>query len=281
MKPVIAGLDRVRIAVENLETARRSFAALGFTVAERARHVGRGTGDCSVVMKGVDGTGMVLELVAQIDRHEEDAALTARLKSGEGMLALGLKTTDADIAAQELDLASPQQAFRSIDQGGSMKMASFSLLDVLAAGGKRPALEAVENLSPELVFQDRWMRHANTALAVREIQIRSDSVRSDVLACAPYTCPAQTDGQARAIEAQMDGNRVARLTFLSDKAWGDLYGKDDTATAALVIECENAITAKTFLEDAGMNPTFVNSRLNGYRVPVEKSHGVHLTFVAG
>ena len=281
MKPVIAGLDRVRIAVENLETARRSFTALGFTVAERARHVGRGTGDCSVVMRGLDGTGMVLELVAQIDRHEEDAALTSRLKSGEGVLALGLKTVDADKAAEALDLSTPQQAFRSIDQDGAMKMASFSLLDVLAASGKRPALEAVENLSADLVFQDRWMTHANTALAVREIQIRSDSVRTDVLACAAYTSPAQTDAQAREVEAKLDGGRVARLTFLSDKAWGDLYGKDDTATAALVIECENAIAAKTLLEDAGMTPEFVNSRLNGYRIPVEKSHGVHLTFVAG
>ena len=281
MKPVIAGLDRVRIAVENLETARRSFAALGFTVAERARHVGRGTGDCSVVMKGVDGTGMVLELVAQIDRHEEDQALTSRLKSGEGVLALGLKTKDADAAAEALALSAPQQAFRSIDQDGSMKMASFSLLDVLGASDKRPALEAVENLSPELVFQDRWMAHANTAVAVREIQIRSDSVRTDVLACAPYASPAQTDAQAREVEAKLDGGRVARVTFLSDKAWGDLYGKEDTATSALVIECENAITAKTFLEEAGMKPEFVNSRLNGYRIPVEKSHGVHLTFVAG
>ena len=281
MTPVIAGLDRVRIAVENLETARRSFKTLGFTVAERARHVGYGTGDYSIILKGVDGAGMALELIAQIDRHEEDASLTKRLELGEGVLALGLKTGNIEEAAKDLDLSDGEQAYRSIKADGAIKMASFNLLDILEATDQRPALEAIEILTPDLLFQKPLMDHANTALAVREIQVRSDSVRTDVLACAPFTSPAQTDAQAREVEARLDGERVARLTFLSDKAWGDLYGKEDTASAALVIECENAIAAKTLLEEAGLEPQFVNSRLNGYRVSVDKTHGVHLTFIAG
>ena len=89
MTPVISGLDRVSIAVENLETARRSFAALGFTVAERARHVGRGTGDYSLVMPGVAGNGVTIELVAQIDQHEDDGGIALRLNRGKGCCRWG------------------------------------------------------------------------------------------------------------------------------------------------------------------------------------------------
>lgn len=281
MKPTIQGLDRVSIAVENLEVARASFAALGFTLAPRSRHVGQGTGNYTIALSGVAGDGAYIELLAQIDAHQEDASLVNRLNlSGEGLLSLGLKTQDVEAAQSALDLGDPVQTHRAIHADGMTKMASFNLLSVLDSVKNRPSFDLVEHMSPELVFQPDLMAHENLATGIREIHVRSDSVRDEVMTCAPYCTPAQTDAQARQVDALMDGSRVARLTFLSDKAWGDLYGKNDAATAGLVIECSNAIEAKAYLESAGFAPEFVNSRLNGYRLPVEKTHGVWITFVA-
>lgn len=278
----IQGLDRVSIAVTNLEAARKSFETLGFSLAARSRHVGRGTGNYRILMPGVAGDGCYIELLAQIDAHEEDALLSARLADqGEGLVSLGLKTKDAEAAQSDLpDAGDVMSAYGSVERDGTTQMANFTLLDLLAAKGRRPAMAAVEHGSHDLIFQPRWMTHANGVVAVREVHVRSDSVRDDALATEGFTTSAQNEAEDRKVDDLMDGQRVSRLSFLSDKGWEALYGEGDTATAGLVLECENAIETKSLLTEAGLEPEFVNSSLNGYRIPVTKTHGIWLTFVS-
>ena len=285
MRSSIMGLDRVSLAVENLEAARKSFEALGFSLSSRSRHVGRGTGNYRILMPGVAGNGVYIELLAQIDAHEQDDLLQTRLQGpGEGLLSLGLKTEHAEGAQGDLadDLAGGDvfQAFGSVDKDGVAQMASFNLLTLLEAHKSRPAMAAVEHGSRDLIYQDKWMSHANGALAIREIHVRSDSVNEDVAATQPFFTPAQNEAQDRQVDALMDGERVARMTFLSDPAWDELYGEAADGTAGLVIECANAIETKAHLEAAGVEVEFVNSRLNGYRVPLDQTHGIWLTFVS-
>ena len=278
----ITGLDRVSIAVTNLEAARKSFETFGFSLAARSRSVGQGTGNYGILMPGVAGDGCCLELLAQIDVREEDVLLSARLADqGEGLVSLSLKTKDAEAAQTDI-IGSGEliPAYRLVERDGTTQIASFLLLDLLSARGQRPAMAAVEHRDHGLTFQPRWMTHANGVVAVREIHVRSDSVREDVLASQQFTTSAQNEAEDRKVADLMGGQRVARLTFLSDKAWEAFYGEGDTSTAGLILECKNAIETKSLLIEAGLEPSFVNSFLNGYRIPVSKTHGIWLTFVS-
>lgn len=285
----LKGLDRVSLAVDNLEAARKSFLALGFTLSARSRHLGRGTGAYRIALPGLADDGVHLELVAQIDASEPDPALQARLKHhGEGLLALTLKAQDMNAAEAEAraTLSDPaRDSLRpeirtSIDHDGGQTKADFTLLTLLDGLGKRPVLQASAHATPELIYQNRWMHHLNGALAVREVHVRSDSLVDDIYAAAPFCAPAQNAAQDRQVAARMDGDRVARLVLYSDAAWAGMYGEGDPHTAGLVFECDNAIEAKSHLQAVGLEPEFVNSRLNGYRVPIAHSHGIWMTFVS-
>ena len=162
----LGGVDHVAVLVQDLDLARDTWAALGFTLSPRGVHSAhRGTGN-HTIMLGPD----YLELQGVLTPTKFNAPSRARLERREGIERTGLRALDAEAAAADLRrrgiaVVGPQDFSRPVDlPGGGTGEARFRTiqwpLDRVPAGMR---IFAVQHVTPEVVWLPTLQRHANTA----------------------------------------------------------------------------------------------------------------------
>lgn len=166
----VTGLDHALIGVADLEAARERFRALGFTITPRGHHFGWGTANYCIMFEGD-----YLELLGIVDPsafvNNLDRFLAAH---GEGLLGLAFATVDSAEAARLLATAgitveTPKHLSRALELPEGNIEPHFSLLQLPPEA--TPGLSAFlcQHLTRDLVWQRRWISHANGALGVRAI----------------------------------------------------------------------------------------------------------------
>ena len=169
---MLTGIDHLVIAVEDLEAARKSYAALGFTVVEGGRHTGIGTYNALIAFED----GAYLELIAFYEPRD-DHRWFAPLQKGQGLVDFCLQTDDlpADTLALRragVDIGEPEKRNRVRPDGVDVRWV-FSL----ARGphrGVAPFIIADETGRDERVPRQRT--HATGVTGVGSVTVAVDDV---------------------------------------------------------------------------------------------------------
>ena len=169
---MLTGIDHLVIAVEDLEAARKSYTALGFTVMEGGRHTGIGTYNALIAFED----GAYLELIAFYEPRD-DHRWFAPLQKGQGLVDFCLQTDDlpGDTVALRragVDIGEPEKRNRVRPDGVDVRWV-FSL----ARGphrGVAPFIIADETGRDERVPRQRT--HASGVTGVGSVTVAVEDI---------------------------------------------------------------------------------------------------------
>lgn len=231
--PAIAhSLDHVGIAGADLDALSAQYAALGFTLTPLARHSGRRSPDGPVVPFGTGNRCVMLrqgylELIAIVDPVAFSNTLDRFLAryAGIHILALGIADEAANLArlrAAGFDLPGIAYLERPVDDadpaGPKARFARLPIPDPTDGSTPEGRLQLIRHLTPEAIWQERFLRHANGAEALEEVVMAAaDPATTTARLARMAGLPAQPDGAGGFILALPRGRlRVTDGAHLPD-----------------------------------------------------------------
>jgi hypothetical protein len=175
-----ASLDHVGIAGRDLGTMAGAFERLGFQVTPLARHSGKRTPDGPVVPFGTGNRCIMLregyiELIAIVDPAAFSNTLDRFLAryAGIHIIALGIDDETANLDRLRragIDIPGVAYLERPVDDadpdGPRARFARLPLPD--APEGR---LQLIRHLTPEAIWQERFLTHPNHAVGLAEVVI--------------------------------------------------------------------------------------------------------------
>jgi len=165
-------LDHVGVVTADLNSAARAWRKLGFALTRLARHAApAGTGNrCAMLRNGY------VELISVVDPARPSATLQRFLARYAGIHILSLGISDEQAALARLrqagfatDIAFTERPADSAKPNGPQ--AGFARLPLTDA---EPRLQLLRHLTPELVWQKRFLRHPNHAVALDAVVMVAD-----------------------------------------------------------------------------------------------------------
>jgi hypothetical protein len=219
MSDAATTLDHVGICTADGPALWAAYERLGFALTPVARQSGRrapgapveqfGTGNrCAMLRRGY------LELLAVIDPSLFDNGLSRFLARYTGMhiLALGMDDAEANLARLHragLSIPGISPLERPVDDPNGPR-ARFERLPLPDAPEGR--VQLIRHLTPELIWQERWLDHPNGAVALEEMVLASaepaeSAARLSRLAGQPVT----PDPAGGFLLVLADGSRVRVL----------------------------------------------------------------------
>ncbi len=171
----IDGIDHVLVAVADLEKAHARWARLGFTLTPRGGHPEWGTANHCIMFPDD-----YVELIGAVAPGVKAEALQARLAAaGEGVSGLALASSDAAAAGQDLRLAgveagAPAALSRPLETADGTVMPRFTLVDLPSDTLPGATAFICQHLTPALLRQPEWLRHANGAIGIASVTIVVD-----------------------------------------------------------------------------------------------------------
>lgn len=171
----ITGVDHSIVGVTDLEAARATYEALGFTVTPRGRHIGWSTANYCIMFDRD-----YIELVGIVEPDGYSAGLDAILaERGEGLLKLALRSENAArthgfFDAQGLITEPVRELARELELPEGTVLPEFRLVHPRPAALPGLAGFVCQHLTPRMVWQPQWCRHRNTATGVRSYAILAD-----------------------------------------------------------------------------------------------------------
>jgi hypothetical protein len=179
MTETALALDHVGVCNWDLGPMVTAYTALGFSLSPIAQQSGRRTPDSEVELYGTGNRCAFLkhgyiELLAVLDpaRFDNDLGRFIARHGGLHILALGVNDPEANLARMRragIPIAGVAHLQRPVEPGGPI--AKFSRLPYPDAPEGR--IQLIRHLTPELVWQKRWMDHANKAEALTELVLVS------------------------------------------------------------------------------------------------------------
>lgn len=173
-------LDHVGVAARDLAPLAAAFERLGFTLTPVAQQSGRRAPDLPVEPYGTGNRCAFLrhgyiELIAILDPARFDNGLGGWLSryAGAHIIALAMGDEAANLdRLRRAGVSIPGVAYleRPVEPGGAV--ARFARLPLPDAPEGR--LQLIRHLTPELVWDQRWMGHANRAEALTAVILVAD-----------------------------------------------------------------------------------------------------------
>src|SRR5262245_11865286 len=275
----IAGIDHALVGVRDLEAARAAWAALGFAITPRGRHIGWATGNyCIMFDRGY------VELLGIVDPAGFTNDLDRFLAEREGLLGLALRSTDGERTARWLAAAGlapdgPKDLKRALELPEGPVMPAFKLVSVPPAA--TPGLKAFfcQHLTPELIRRPAWVVHANRAIALKTVVTVAE--RPAELAPAYARLFGDATVTATADSLAVDTGE-GELLFVTAAGLARLYPRIDLPSiappwiAALQIGVPVIAETADYLDDKGVR-TIATGR--GIAVPPDRASGAIVEFV--
>jgi len=170
----INGIDHCLVGVHDLETARRSFARLGFTLSAMGRHPRWGTANTCLMFPQ-----NYIELLSIVDDSAANPVLRQFLHHRQGLTAVALATDDAGEAAAALAAAglaapAPEDLSRTLELPEGPAEPRFRLLHLPPEATPNLTLMLTQHLDPALVWRPEWQVHANGAQAITAVTVVVD-----------------------------------------------------------------------------------------------------------
>ena len=177
-------LDHVGIAGSDLDQLATTYERLGFALTPIARHSGRRTPDGPIVPFGTGNRCAILrdgyiELIAVIDAENlaNSPEFSLARYAGLQLLALGIDDEDANLArmrAGGVNILGAAYLERPVDDADPAgPKARFARLPLPDAPEGRIFL--IRHLTPEAIWQERFLSHPNHAQALVEVIVASSA----------------------------------------------------------------------------------------------------------
>lgn len=173
-------LDHVGICAQQLGPMTAQFEALGFSLSPIAQQSGRPTPEAPVELYATGNRCAFLkhgyiELLAILEPGRFDNGLGKFIARYEGLhiLAMGMDDAEANLARMRragIPIPGVAHLERPVDKPDGPR-AKFSRLPYPDAPEGR--LQLITHHTPELIWQERWMDHANQAVALTELLLVS------------------------------------------------------------------------------------------------------------
>ena len=168
-------VDHVGVAARDLAPMAAAYERLGFALSPVAQQSGRRRPDLPVEKYGSGNRCAFLkhgyiELIAILDPALYDNTLNAFLARYAGMHILALAMTDEEanltrMRAAGIEIPGVAYLERPVEAGGPI--AKFARLPFPDPPEGR--VQLIRHLTPERVWQEKWMDHANKAVALEEV----------------------------------------------------------------------------------------------------------------
>lgn len=274
----ITGLDHVIIAVQDLDSEHARAHTLGFTTTEITPHVGWGTANTCIMLRGLDGQGDYVEILGVRDPNVGTNGLAEHLEDqGEGLLSLALKgraeLATAAFEQQGIQHFGIESLHRDVQVvAGMAQRASFKLVRPQRGPFSPVPLFVCEHLNPEAVWAPRFLDHANGAVGIRAVQIM---MPKDQNLGTGYE--ALISG---AFGGSGNGPIGADLEFYTEEDWQQMYGGTE-ATEAIVYQVADLNQTGQFLAQSGLDYRTAKAGYRGYIVDPWNASGVFMVFSDG
>lgn len=280
-------LDHVGLFVADLDAVPAALARLGFTLTPRAVHMsndaaGRpapsGTSNhCAMFHEGY------LEILGATADTPLAAQLTTRLARYPGAHLLAFAAADAPerhaaLTGSDLDPLPLVYLRRPVDTGGGAATARFSVVRMPPERMPEGRVQIVTHHTPDLVWQPRFLTHANGAEALREVWVCVDDPTEAAGRFGRLLArPTRTvDG-----ESDVDLNR-GRIRFLTPARLARLLpGATPPGLpfiAAIRLRCADLAATRRFFNDKGIPA--VDQDPACLRLPATEAFGLTLLFQA-
>lgn len=169
-RQVSVALDHVGVVTRDLAALAEQYEQLGFTLTPLARQAdGRIGNRCAMLQ------GSYIELLAVVDPKARSATLDRFLQRYAGIHVLAFSIDDPQSALARLRRARIETAdishlSRAIDDNHPAgPRARFALIQTPDQPEGR--INLVHHLTPEVLWQERFLRHANNAVSLEEVVI--------------------------------------------------------------------------------------------------------------
>ncbi|MEH6630075.1 MAG: VOC family protein [Halopseudomonas aestusnigri] len=165
----LKGIDHLLIGVDKLEEARHHYLRLGFQLTPRGRHIGWGTANYCIMFPDD-----YLELIGIVDACQDTNGLDTFLEKGEGGLGFAFRSLDTKKTAESLSslgikIEGPNDLRRILELDNGDVMPAFELLRYGPEVAPGMATFVCDHKTPEIVWQDKWLPHANGAKGIKRI----------------------------------------------------------------------------------------------------------------
>jgi len=287
------GIDHVGIAVRDLEAAKKTYRALGFTVFGGGKHPDLGTRN-----SGPSFENGYLELITFWDRSKAIGGMVANfLEKHEGGLFLGLDVSPVDgtaklLRASGFNVHGPEAASAIEDpeqhdqppNGGSWRFLGFP-------NGPIPAAHLPVKSSDAIFFlqYDPWVGnlHANTAkklssvwMGVRDLEASVRGYESMGFRHSHKLALPQLGAQAQEIEAGLGSILLLQPENSTGKVAAFLAERGAEGIIGVSIEVASLQTARSLVE-ANTNRQFepyAGPYGHSILIPPEFTHGIWIEF---
>ena len=250
-------LDHIAHFVPDADAAAKALEALGFTVTPFSPQSHRPTPDSALTPAGTGNRCVMLRRgYLEFLTPTADTEIAGHLRQaisryvGVHLVALGTSDPEADrarLAAAGFPGLPVLHLERPIATPDGERTAQFAVERVPSGTMPEGRIQFVQQKTPELLWQRRWLEHRNRAFALAAVLI---GVAEPAEAAERYSrylgLTAVADGPARRI-ATARGD----LVFLTPEAIGRRFGVTPPATpwiAGYVLECSDTGHARSRIE---------------------------------
>jgi hypothetical protein len=174
-------LDHAAVMVRDLHSSAMAYKRLGFCLTPISQHSGALTSGGEVVQWGCANYCIMLqkgylELMGVIDPNLYDNKIPEFIERYEGIHILAFGCMDCAAAANHL----AEQGFgvngihflaRSLDTPFGERRAEFNLARLPSEEMPEGRVLAIQHLTPQYLWQDRYLTHSNGATALDEIVV--------------------------------------------------------------------------------------------------------------
>jgi catechol 2,3-dioxygenase-like lactoylglutathione lyase family enzyme len=155
---IAEALDHVAVVTGDIAAASADWERLGFSLTKLAGHEGAGTGNrCAMLRQGY------IELIGTIDPARPSATLARFLTRHPGIHVVTFSVADEAAALSRLRRAGFRVEPIASERRTDGPPARFIRLPLSDAD---PRLQLLRHLTPELVWQERFLTHPNHAVAL-------------------------------------------------------------------------------------------------------------------
>ena len=286
MKNDIDSINHVGMAVRDLADATARYEAMGFMLTPFSPHSGAwkpgeavkplGSGNRCVMF-----ANNYLEILANADPAAPSERLAGYLKHHEGAHIIcfnsqALESVDQRLQAAGVKTSGVIPLQRDIDTEAGVRTARFQRVQFSPDDSPEGYIQAARHLTPEYIYQPRYIRHPNACTELSNVHVIVDDVAAYVSRYERYTgIEARIDGDIATFRFPLCG----ALTILTSKRALDVLPgtlrPPVPGIAAVSFRCSDLASQRRRLKEAGVHATESDGRLI---VPAELANGVAVVF---
>jgi hypothetical protein len=284
MSSGIDALDHLAVMVNDLAAAGTTYERLGFTMTPVSQHSGAlkagaaaepwGTANrCAMFRQGY------LELMGVIDPALYDNHVPDFLARYEGIHILAFGCEDAAASADALAAAGfgatgVHALARPLETPDGERLAKFNLVRLPPEETPEGRVLAIEHLTRDYLWQDRYLDHPNGAIALTELVVCVADVDEAARRYSRYFgIPITGDGMAAKI-ALKTGKFVLIGTAELEERFG-IAAPVLPFAAAFTVAVNDLAMTRALLDQNGVE---YRAQGNGLMIPSSQAHGATVVF---